>query len=133
MYAASRLSGLPELTEVQKIWFSDWYDGPITGMAAHGGREYWFVMVTNDDDGGYWDFSPRVYVLHRVSSDELAQAWDAHRSFAAAGLPGCLHMPACPIAGAIDRDALNTLRDRWPPELEDGYSNAPAIGWFQDS
>ena len=133
MHAASRLSGLPELAGARQVWFSDWYDGPVTGVATHGGLEYWFVMVTDDDDGWSWDFDPRVYVLHRISSEQLAQAWDAHRNFAAAGLPGCLHSPPCATAGAIDRDTLAALRDRWPPEIEDGYLNAPAIGWFRDS
>ncbi|MGV9214317.1 hypothetical protein ACTFTM_20870 [Micromonospora sp. RB23] len=132
MHAASRLTGLPELTQVRKEWFSDWYDGPITGVAHHGGREYWFVMVTNDDEGGSWDYDPRVYVLHRLSDQQLAQAWDMHRSFAAAGSPGCLHSPPCTVAGAA-AETLTALRDRWPPEHEDDYVNAPAIGWFRDA
>jgi len=130
MHAASRLSGLPELTEVRKVWFSAWYDGPITGVARYDGREYWFVMVTNNDDGEPWDFDPRVYVLHDLSGEQLAQAWDMHRSFAAAGLPGCLHSPPCTIAGG---EMLAALRERWPPEHENGYMNAPAVGWFRDA
>ena len=133
VHAASRLTGLPELTGVRKLWFSDWYDGPITGIAAHGDREYWFVMVTDDDEGGFWDFDPRVYILHRISLEQLAQAWDAHRGFAAAGLPGCLHSPLCATTGVTNNDMLAALRDRWPPEDEDDYMNAPAVGWFRDT
>jgi hypothetical protein len=133
VHAASRLRGLSELTDVHKVWFSDWYDGPITGVALHDGREYWFVMVTNDDGGGHWDFEPRVYVLHRLSGEQLAQAWEMHRDFAAAGFPGCLHSEPCPIAGARSTEVSAALRDRWPPELEDGYVNAPAVGWFRDA
>ena len=133
VHAASRLSGLPELTAVRKIWFSDWYDGPITGVASYSGHEYWFVMVIRDEnDGGTWDFRPRVYILHRLSGEQLAQAWDMHRSFAAAGLPGCLHSPPCAVAGAT-AETLVALHNRWPPEHEDGYLNAPAIGWFRDA
>jgi hypothetical protein len=131
MHSASRLSGLPELTGVRKEWFSDWYDGPITGVAVHDRREYWFVMCINDEDGGSWDFRPRRYVLHRISPGQLAQARDAHRSFAAAGFPGCLHSP-CATAGAVDVDTVEALRDRWP-DVEDGYLTAPAIGWFRDA
>lgn len=132
VHAASCLSGLPELTGVRKLWFSDWYDGPITGVALQDGREYWFVMVTNDDDRGSWDFDPRVYVLHRLSGEQLERAWDMHRSFAAAGLPGCLHSPPCTVAGG-GTEKLVALRDRWPPWHEDGYMNAPAVGWFRDA
>jgi hypothetical protein len=132
VHAASRLSGLSELTEVRKVWFSDWYDGPITGVALYDGREYWFVMVTNDNASGSWDFDPRVYVLHRLSGEQLAQAWLMHRSFAAAGLPGCLHSPPCTTTGAT-AETLGALHARWPPEHEDGYMNAPAVGWFRDA
>ncbi|MBQ1011076.1 hypothetical protein KBX53_08960 [Micromonospora sp. M51] len=132
MHTVSRLSGLSELAEVRKVWFSDWYDGPITGVAVHDGREYWFVMVINDDTaGGTWDFNPRVYVLHRLSRDELAQAWDMHRAFASAGLPGCLHSPTCAAADALAEE-VDALQERWPSELADSFMNAPAIGWFQD-
>lgn len=87
VHAASRLSGLTELSEVRKVWFSDWYDGPLTGVALYEGREYWFVMVTNDY-GEHWDFEPRVYVLHRLAEVQLAQAWEMHRRLAEAGIPG---------------------------------------------
>ncbi|GGQ84115.1 hypothetical protein [Couchioplanes azureus] len=53
-------------------------------------------------------------------------AWDAHRSFAAAGFPGCLHSPPCATAGPMDRDRLAALRDRWP-EHEDEF------GGFRDT
>lgn len=131
VHAVSRLSGLPELAEVRKVWFSDWYDGPITGVAVRDGREYWFVMVTNDAAGETWAFDPRVYALHRLSRQQLAQAWEMHRAFASAGLPGCLHSPPCAATGATAEE-LDALRERWPPELEDGFMNAPAIGWFRD-
>lgn len=132
MHAAADISGLPELTGVRQVWFSDWYDGPITGIAVHDGREYWFVMVT-DDSGGSWDFEPRIHVLHRLSGDQLSQAWDMHRAFAAVGLPGCLHSPPCAATGAATAEVLAALRDRWPPEHEDDYANAPAVGWFRQA
>jgi hypothetical protein len=132
VHAASRLSGLPELSEVRKVWFSDWYDGPLTGVALYEGHEYWFAMVTNDD-GEHWDFEPRVYVLHRLTGEQLAQAWEMHRSFTEAGIPGCLHSPPCVVASAAGDEMLEALRDRWPPEHEDGYMNAPVIGWFRDA
>ncbi|AEV84471.1 ADP-ribosylglycohydrolase [Actinoplanes sp. SE50] len=131
VHTPSRMSGLPELTGVRKVWFSGWYDGPVTGIAEHDGHEYWFVMVVNDG-GGAWDFEPRVYLLHRLPEEQLAEAWQAHRSFTAAGLPGCLHSPPCPVnpAEAPTREAL---WERWPPEQEDHYADAPAIGWFRDA
>jgi hypothetical protein len=85
VHAASRLRGLPELTEVRKVWFSDWYDGPITGIALRDGREYWFVMVTNDDHGGHWDFEPRVYLPCPIAGAPSAEMSAALRSLASWG------------------------------------------------
>jgi hypothetical protein len=117
VHPTSRLSGLPELTGVRKVWFSDWYDGPLTGVALYEGREYWFVMVTDDGEGGYWDFEPRVYVLHRLTDEQMAQLWEMHRSFAGSGL----------------RPAMEDLYERWPPEHENSLMTAPAVGWFRDA
>jgi hypothetical protein len=129
---ASRLSGLPELDGVRKLWFSDWYDGPVTGIARYGEGEYWFAMVTDDDPVGSWDFDSRVYVLHRLPVEQLADAWRMHRSFAAAGFPGCLHSPPCATTGDATAATVDALRKRWPPEHESGYSDSPPIGWFRE-
>lgn len=53
------------------LWFSDWYDGPVTGLAVHDRHE----------DCSSW--SP------------------------------------------------DALRERWLPEFDEVYMNAPAIGWFR--
>jgi len=127
VHAASRRLGLPELHGVRKLWFSDWYDGPVTGIARHGGDEYWFAMVTDDDP-----FGPRVYLLHHLAAEQMADAWRMHRSFAAAGFPGCLHSPACATSGDATTATVDALRRRWPPELDDVYSSSPAVGWFRD-
>jgi hypothetical protein len=89
-------------------------------------------MVTNDDAGGTRDLEPRSYVLHPLSSEQLAQAWSMHRGFAGAGLPVCRHSAPCGVTGATAEE-LEALRDRWPSELEDGFMNAPAVGWFRDA
>jgi hypothetical protein len=131
VHTLSDISGLPELTDVEKVWFSDWYDGPITGVARHAGHEYWFVMVTAPESGASWDFKPRHYALHLLSNEQLAEAWQMHQSFAAAGFPGCLHSPPC--ANVKAQEATEALRDRWPEAHEEPWMNAPAIGWFRDT
>ncbi|GAA0577404.1 hypothetical protein GCM10010172_72670 [Paractinoplanes ferrugineus] len=47
--------------------------------------------------------------------------------------------PAVPLCRALRTRlaahpdiGLKDLRDRWPPELMDGYVNAPVVGWFRD-
>jgi hypothetical protein len=110
-------------------WFSGWYDGPTTGLAVHDGTEYWFVMVT-DDGGPRWDFDPRVYILHRLTPEQLSDEWAAHRSFAAAGFPGCIHS-RCTTESSTDEHDLAALHDRWPRDDEDAYMDEPAIGWFR--
>ena len=128
MHPSSRLAGLTELSGVRMLWFSGWYDGPVTGLAQHDDRECWFVMVT-DDGGDQWDFDPRVYVLHELPQAEIAREWEAHRAFARAGLPGCLHTPPCPVSG--DGSELAGLYERWPEDHEDAYTELPARGWFR--
>jgi hypothetical protein len=132
-HPTSRLAGLTQLTGVEKLWFSDWYDGPITGLATYRDHEYWFVMVTDDSSGGQWDFDPRVYVLHRLTPEQVAQEWEAHRAFAAVDFPGCLHQPRCAFVATADTEMTAALYDRWPPEREDALRNAPAVGWFRDA
>ena len=111
------------------VWFSGWYDGPTTGLAVHDSSEYWFVMVTIDG-GEQWDFTPRVYILHQLTSEQLSEVWNTHRSFAAAGIPGCLHSPPCTADSATNGQKQAALYDQWPPDDEDAYTDAPAIGWF---
>ena len=127
MHGTERIVGLAELTGARKIWFSDWYDGPRTGLAEHDGNEYWFVAVVDND------FNPVGFVLHRLAPAQVAWEWQAHREFAAAGLPGCLHTPPCPVADPDGREGLADLYARWPPGEEDDYENAPVVGWFRDA
>jgi hypothetical protein len=131
VHTVASLAGLSELSDVRMLWFSDWYDGPVTGLAAHDGREYWFVMVLNDG-GETWDFDPPVYVLHQLTPEQLANEWEGHRSFARLDIPGCLHTPRCPVASTVKAGELDLLYKRWPADDEADYVNSPAVGWFRD-
>jgi len=31
-----------ELEGVEVVFWVDWYDGPVSGLASYAGREYWF-------------------------------------------------------------------------------------------
>ena len=131
LHATAVLKDLPELYGVRKIFFDAWYDGPVSGLAEHDGHERRFIMVTNDEPGGTWDLEPRVYVLHSLPPARLAEAWESHRAFAAAGLPGCLHQPPCPERD--DAEPLEALWERCPPEPDEPYADEPMIGWFRDT
>jgi hypothetical protein len=132
VHTVASLAGLSELSDVRMLWFSDWYDGPVTGLAAHDGREYWFVMVPNDG-GEAWDFDPRVYVLHQLTAEQLADEWERHRAFAALDIPGCLHTPGCRVASIIKTGERERLYERWPADDEAGHVHSPPVGWFRET
>ncbi|MEU4689643.1 hypothetical protein [Actinoplanes sp. NPDC023714] len=69
---------------------------------------------------------PELTGVRKIWFSELAQA------FAGAGFPGCLHAPPCPGAGPASGETVEALRDRWPPEQEEDYLHAEAVGWFRD-
>ncbi len=117
---------------MRKLWFSGWYDGPTTGLALFDSSEYWFVMVTADEPGRTWDYDPRVYLLHRLTGSQLARAWAEHRTAALAGLPGCLHKPACPTDVRAPAESPAGMWERWA-EQEDQFASAPAVGWFRNT
>jgi hypothetical protein len=126
------LSGLAELHGVRMLWFGDYYDGPVSGMAAYDGHECWFAAVW-DERAGNWTDRPRLYVLHQLTDEQRAAEWDRHRSFAArVGGPGvgCLHEPPCPSRPLTSEEERRRWYKEWPPEQQPDHLDAPVIGWF---
>lgn len=130
MHDPSVLAGLAELTGVQMLWFAEYYDGPVDGLARYGDREYWFIAIAEDQ--GTADDLPRRYVLHAISDRQAQVEWEDHRGFTkVVGGPGCLHVPPCP-RGSGDSEAVRQwYRDHAWDEVRSDYSNAPAVGWFR--
>ncbi|MEV6968645.1 hypothetical protein AB0M47_26370 [Hamadaea sp. NPDC051192] len=122
------LDDLPRLVGVRMLWFDDWYDGPVEGLAEYEGREYWFADV---DDFEY-TWPQRRYVLHPISPEQAAAEWALHRECQArTGPAGCCHQPACP-----GPDGPADLEGWWRDHPEPSSSShvaVPPVGWFTAS
>lgn len=66
---------MPELEGVDVVWWRDWYDGPLDGLACYEGREYWFTAV-----GDWWNDRPRHYELVDVEESDLDREKALHDS-----------------------------------------------------
>jgi hypothetical protein len=114
MHEESVLAALVELSGVQIVWFDDFYDGPIDGLARWDRREFWFAAVHPIDR------SPRRYVLHELSAAELEAASALHRqldAYAAAVRDG--HVTSAQEAA---------WSQAWASRPD--HRNAGAVGWF---
>ncbi|WP_435151534.1 hypothetical protein [Micromonospora aurantiaca (nom. illeg.)] len=73
---------LPEVVGVEVVEVLDWYDGPLDGLARHGGQLFWFSA------GPDWvPNKPRRLFLYAVTAEQEARLRaEAERSepFAAA-------------------------------------------------
>ena len=59
---------LPEVVGVEIVEVLDWYDGPLDGLARHGGRLFWFSAGPDWVPG-----RPRPLVLYAVTADQAAR------------------------------------------------------------
>lgn len=110
------MAGLVELSGVEVLWFDDFYDGAIDGLARWEGREFWFAAVYPHDR------RPRRYVLHEISAADVEAASALH------GLLG-------EYADAARQGRLDSMQERawsqaWASRPD--YRRAPAVGWFSD-
>jgi len=120
------LDGIPQLHGVRLLWFNEWYDGPVDGLAEYDGREHWFADI--DDYQHTWP--ERRYVLHPISSEEAAHEWALHREYRLrTGGPGCEHQPFCPGPADDQEDWEGWWNDHPDPVTPDYVAVAP-IGWF---
>src|SRR5258706_13714445 len=71
-------SDLPELAGVRLVTISNWFDGPLAGLAAYEGRTHWYEGrdPLSDDEGNAWE-----YVLYVLSASELTHELDRHEAF----------------------------------------------------
>src|SRR4051812_19889358 len=58
---------------VQMLWFRDWYDGPLDGLAHFEGRDYWFAAT---DD--WVNDRPRRFVFIEAPDADLGRERAAH-------------------------------------------------------
>ncbi len=74
---------LEELTEpndfeLKMLHHSDYYDGPISGLALYKGQKVWFHMIEYEDDNL---FRCRTYGLYELSKKDLDEIEYWHKRF----------------------------------------------------
>jgi hypothetical protein len=66
-----------DLRPVTIMWVTDWWDGPVEGMATYQGRDCWFRAIF-DTGAGEWT-SPRRCRLYELTPAERQRLWARHR------------------------------------------------------
>ena len=100
------------LNGVSVLWITNWWDGPVEGMASFDGRDCWFTAIFDEEADEYT--SPRRCELYELSAKEREQRWARHRHWEqAAGGNSCFH-------------------DASPdPSLKPGWSSMSATPWTE--
>ncbi len=84
-----------ELDGVSVLWVTDWWDGPVEGMASYQGSDCWFEAIF-DEEADEWT-SPRRCRLYELNPAERERLWARHRRWEQhAGGNSCYHPDAPP-------------------------------------
>ena len=82
-----------DLRPVTILWITDWWDGPVEGMATYQDRDCWFRAIF-DTSADEWT-SPRRCRLYELAPDERQRLWARHRFWEQyAGGGSCFHPDA---------------------------------------
>lgn len=57
------------------LWYHDYYNGPLSGVAVVAGEKCWYTCVDDDDPRG------RRYTLHTLSPEEIETLTEHHTRF----------------------------------------------------
>ena len=116
------------LSGVRPLWFDDWYDRPLTGIAEFEGEQFWFDAVW-DEVRDNWS-EPRCLVLRRIPDSELARQWTVHRDFERyVSTRHCRHDGTAEVVQRPEAE-WHLFFDHHPPESRPDYSRYPSAGTF---
>lgn len=123
------MSQLAPLKTVEPVWVTDFWDGPLNGLALYEGRCHWFEVESFDPD-----HPPEIrkYILYPLTDDEIVAEEALHDLFRkhvgthtdwdVRGTPDAVVRPQTEHAAFYD--SAEAQRDR-------DYTTRPAIGWFR--
>jgi hypothetical protein len=110
--------------EVELLYSIDWWDGPLSGLAKHKGRYFWFQFYCDDGDGKDY-----FYRLHAIpaSEEEAALAWFArYKDYQRRWIPLGNDPATC------DLPSTKALQDEWQSfgDSRFDYASRPWTAWF---
>jgi len=66
----------PELKVDKVLWYSDYWDGPLSGMLTVAGENYWFKCYDEDVHT-----RARKHYIYRLTDQQLAFEFEWHKRF----------------------------------------------------
>jgi hypothetical protein len=104
-----------ELQGVEIVFWADWYDGPVSGVARYRGREHWF-----EAEPEFYAQKRRMLHVYPLTDDELAREKELDRIY--------------------EEQAKGKPVEEWPSvlrerdfELPSAYAERESLGWFSAS
>jgi hypothetical protein len=114
--------------DVRLLWHADYWDRPLSGLAHHNGRDYWFEIEDFDPDDPPAEFR---YFLYPLTDEELEDERKWHRKFQKLVGTHCDY-----DANGVDRsgEANGADPEKFYLEAAMGpvgiYTSRPPIAWF---
>lgn len=114
-------------SSVTLLWFDDFYDGPLAGMAEINGTRYLFDIIDRNVLGD--EVEDRRYWLIAITDGQLKEELQWHDLFGdIVGTHFDFTDRASLQRASVDMDAFyDSYRKRVPPD----YSNNDVVGWFR--
>lgn len=119
---------MSDVDGVELLWLSDYWDGPVAGLALYRGERLWFDAEW-DDKGDDWTV-PRRFRLRRLPARELAKQEAIHDAFERmVGTNSCMH-DLENIAHPADAATRTAFYEMHPPAGRTSYEDLPALATF---
>jgi hypothetical protein len=115
---------------VRYLWYSDFWDGPMSGMALYNGQPYWFEMVEeNEEDHGFY----RRFGLFELSPEEIEAETRWHNLFREkVGDHTTFKADGKVLQGELkSREMWTEFYEAYQKRPKPDYLNHPVIGWFE--
>lgn len=123
-----------ERDEVRLLWYSDYWDGPQSGMLIFGGKQCWFEVVVENEDSLDWN---RRFAILTLSADQLADENRWHDLF-----HRCVgthtdyteyddQQDGPPEGIMRPRELHSEFYDAYKQREPRDYSKCEVLGWFQ--
>jgi hypothetical protein len=117
--------------DVRYLWFSDFWDGPMSGMALYNGQPYWFEMV--EENREYPNGFYRRFGLFEMSPEEIEEETRWHNLFREkVGEHTTYNMEGKEVNAPMKPSEMwKEFYEPYQKRPKPDYLNHPVIGWFE--